>query len=266
VENSAEYVESLSFLLYKGINDICFPELLTLSTEFSPFLLKIKNYTNSIFLLKNIKSENKVTQLTELAELITKLILFNSVSAYYLYGDTMRYRLFGVLEIIGAVVCAISVCLLSDLYELTGKNPIGILFGCVNGSIWESLKPLILSYFVFAGLELLSAKPYFRRFTASKAIGLYIVCVLYILFVSLTPIKGTAAVFICELAGFVISAILMKKNTERLYCLGCFMLLLVFVCYFSFSANPPRVGLFIDPLTGMYGIIPENIDIGAFRL
>ena len=44
------------------------------------------------------------------------------------------------------------------------------------------------------------------------------------------------------------------------------MLLLIFIMYFSFSAFPPRMDLFLDKESGMYGIIPEHIDIGAEAL
>ena len=69
-------------------------------------------------------------------------------------------------------------------------------------------------------------------------------------------------------AGFISSA-LMTLRVERisgLFFAACFMLLLIFIMYFSFTAFPPRLNIFHDKETGMYGIIPKYIDIGALYL
>lgn len=175
----------------------------------------------------------------------------------------MRFKLFKAMELCSAAVCVAFVYLLGGLYELTDKNPLGVLFGVVNGSIWESMKPIILTYFVYSGLELLAAKPYFRSFVASKAVGLYVCCAVYLLLSYFSPLTMLLRAFAALFLGFLTSYLLMKRGISSFFSLGCFMLLLIFVMYFSFTANPPRLELFRDPYTSLYGIIPTDYDFGA---
>ncbi|MCH5303510.1 MAG: hypothetical protein J1E41_01485, partial [Ruminococcus sp.] len=150
-----------------------------------------------------------------------------------------------------------------------GESTIGVLFGSVNTSIWEQLKPIILCYILFGVLELMCAKPYFRQFVVSKALGLYLSVFIYIILSKVLPSSFSAPITLISLAvGFIFSKFmtLSRKDISWLFSVACFMLLLIFVMYFSFSVFPPRMNLFLDSESGMYGIIPDAVDRGATYL
>lgn len=185
----------------------------------------------------------------------------------------MDRRLFKSQEIAGTVLSIIFTFLLWRLYDFTSGNPIGVLFGCVNNSIWEQIKAIILSYVAFALFELFTSKPYFKQFTAAKSVGLYASAAVYVIMryaasgifnVYTNCIEATVAVII----GYVISykLTIMKTELRDIFAVACFMFFLVFMMYFSFTVFVPQLALFEDPDTGLYGIIPEYIDTGALLL
>lgn len=185
----------------------------------------------------------------------------------------MNRKLFKAQELSGVIITFVVAFALSRLYYITRGNPVGVLFGSVNNSIWEQLKPLILGYFLYGGLELLTSKPYFRQFVASKTLGLYITALLYILLrsflVDFYNIYLNAVLSIlCLATGFLFSykATLSKRTLGDLFAPCCFMLMLIFIMYFSFTAFSPRLWVFQDPDTCLYGIIPKHLDAGAIAL
>lgn len=181
----------------------------------------------------------------------------------------MRESLFKSLELSGIIICMTAVTVLRNVYYLSGETTTGILFGSVNNSIWENTKPLILVYILYGLVELMWARPCFRRVVSAKAVSLYIMVVLYIVLISIVPAGYRAPVTLFALSAGFISSALMTLRVERisgLFFAACFMLLLIFIMYFSFTAFPPRLNIFLDKETGMYGIIPKYIDIGALYL
>lgn len=185
----------------------------------------------------------------------------------------MDRKLFKAQELSGIVISSLFVFLLWNLYSFTGGNPIGVLFGSVNGSIWEQLKPMLLCYVAYSGFELFSSKPYFRQFVAAKSLGIYAMLIVYILFRSLCPnpcniYLNCIFTVVSFAAGYFLSrwVTLLNKPLGELFMPACFMLLLLFVMFFSFTVFPPRIWLFRDYSTGLYGIIPDYIDTGAIVL
>lgn len=178
------------------------------------------------------------------------------------------------LEILGVPFVFLGGTILHFLYQLTGGSVAGILFGAVNESVWEHIKIFALPYVVWSIIELASSIPYFKQFVIAKVFGLYLQSVLIIVFFYMyTSILGYSILWLDILSVFVwivISHIFSYKFTVNeadlrfLFPLAVGMLFLFFMMYFSFTAVPPHIELFKDPVTGMYGIIPKNIDVGAF--
>lgn len=185
----------------------------------------------------------------------------------------MKRRLFRLQETVGIFAVAVMVFCMWGLYTLTDGLLITVLFCSVNLSIWEQLKPILLCYFLYGGYELFSSKPYFRRFVVAKAFGLYIVLAVFIVLCLILPysqnifIKCTISV-VSLFAGFIVSrcVTLMERDMSDMFAVACFMLLLVFIMFVSFTAYPPCAGLFCDPETFMFGIIPDYVDVGAIML
>lgn len=173
------------------------------------------------------------------------------------------------MELSGILFCMAAVCFLRTVYTVCSESAVGILFGSVNKSGWEQLKPVIICYILYGLAELLCAMPYFRRFVSAKALGLYACAGFYILLGSFIPAEFDAPLTLVTLCiGFIISEklTLWEKDISFLFYPACFMLLLIFIMYFSFSAFPPKINLFLDRESGMYGIIPDYIDKGAQAL
>ena len=178
------------------------------------------------------------------------------------------------LEIVGIFFVFISGTLLHFLYDWSNGSMLGVLFGSVNESVWEHIKIFAMPYIVWSVIELACSIPYFRQFIVAKVLGLYLLCGLITGFFYLyTMILGRHVLFIDITSVFMWIAIAhifsyrattSYKDLRHLFplCLG--LLFLFLAMYFSFTAVPPHIELFKDPVTGMYGIIPENIDVGAY--
>ena len=178
------------------------------------------------------------------------------------------------LEIWGVFFVFISGTLLHFFYQWSNGSALSVLFGAVNESVWEHIKIFAMPYVVWGIIELAFSIPYFRQFVVAKVFGLYLLALLIISFFYLyTTIIGTHILIVDIISVFIWIAVAhffsykvttSEKDLRQLFplCLG--LLFLFMVMFFCFTAAPPHIELFKDPITGMYGIIPENIDVGAY--
>lgn len=181
---------------------------------------------------------------------------------------------FRTLEILGIPFIFLGGTFLHFLYELTNKSVMGILFGSVNESVWEHIKIFALPYIVWAIIELAFSIPYFKQFVVAKVFGLYLQCLLITgFFYFYTFIIGSSILWLDILSVFVwifVSQFASYKLTtadfdiRHFFPLAIGSLFLFFMMFFSFTAVPPHIPLFQDPITKLYGIIPKNLDVGAF--
>ena len=185
----------------------------------------------------------------------------------------MNKKIFRIQEFLGVGVTFLLSLLSWNVHTLTNKSIIGVLVGAVNKSIWEMGKGLWLAYIFYALFELVTSKPYFKQFVVAKFIGLYGIVLSYIALRSLLPSdfnKTTNAVVtvLALMLGFLLSYKLTISDypLNTLFPTACFMILLLFVLSFSFTAFPPIGMLFQDPVTGLYGIVPDYVDVGAIML
>lgn len=177
----------------------------------------------------------------------------------------MDLKLLKKMELWGVFFIFITGTLLHFVYQWSGGSVWSILFGAVNESVWEHIKIFAMPYMVWAGFELAFARPYFRSFFVSKIIGVYFLTAIIIAFNYIyTGIVGEnilwvdiVSVFIWILLSNVVSYMLMSGNgnLRGWFSLALFCFMLYGVMYFSFSAAPPEIGLFKDPVTGHYGIM-----------
>lgn len=188
----------------------------------------------------------------------------------------MDKKLFRRLEIAGVFFTFFFAVFLHFIYDLTNGSIVSIIFGSVNESIWEHMKIYGISYVIWAVVELLVIKPKFKQFVVSKMIALtFLLLAIPLFYYGYTfftkePILfvdiGTSIVWV--IISFFISyrLVLSDKDLSGFYHISLLVLLLYIVMFFSFSVFPPKLELFRDTVTGMYGIIPQNIDSGAISL
>jgi hypothetical protein len=180
------------------------------------------------------------------------------------------------LEIFGIFFVIASSIFLQNLYELCGHSLIGIMFGAVNDSIWETAKTLLLPYLAWAMIELLSLRQRFHKFATIKILTLYILgasfcvlCSVYSLFnLESHTMPEFIAAILCTALSFVLSYKLLysENGLEKQFIPALFLLFLFIALFCSLTPFPPKMHIFMDRATHLYGIIPENIDEGAIML
>lgn len=180
------------------------------------------------------------------------------------------------LEIGGIFFVILMSFFMQNLYDLSNHELIGIMFGSVNDSIWETTKTILFPYLLWGMIELLCVHPPFRRFAVIKIFTLYFAGIMYILlclifspFGALShSIPELTAEFICIMFASYLSYRLLfyDYKFEMLFMPSFFLFLLFIAFYCSFTPFPPNIYIFMDRTTNLYGLIPENIDAGAIAL
>ena len=178
------------------------------------------------------------------------------------------------LEIFGVFFIFVFAVFLRFAYDLTNGSIVGILFGAVNESVWEHVKIFAMPYVVWGIIELAFSIPYFRQFVVAKVFGLYLQSGLIIAFFYIytfftgTPILWldilSVFVWVCVSQFFSYKLTTSERDIRHLFPFALGLLFLFLMMYFCFTAVPPHIDIFKDPVTGLYGIIPENIDVGAY--
>ncbi len=172
-----------------------------------------------------------------------------------------------ISEFFGFFVIICATVFLWNIYELSGKATPAVIFGAVNESVWEKTKCLSISYALYAIIQIFCVKPPFKQFVTAKAISLSAALTLFIVADYCLdydlPVLA-AAVF----SGLVCSYLLTRSslNLRVIFAPMCFFLLLIFMMTFTFTAFAPKLGIFQDPYTGYYGVIPPSFDMGAVSL
>ncbi len=180
------------------------------------------------------------------------------------------------LEIAGSVFVIIMSVLLQNLYTISGGALIGIMFGSANSSIWEIAKTILISYIIWSIIEIMCAGVQFHRFVVARVISLYFLGVFYIILCLIFSAFDSGSYSMPEFAAAIASVIfasflccrLMSSQLrlEKLFAPAVFMMLLFIALYCSFTPFPPHNFIFMDRVTGLYGIIPDYIDEGAIVL
>ncbi len=180
------------------------------------------------------------------------------------------------LEIAGIFFTLIMSVFLQNLHSLCERELIGVMFGSVNDSIWETAKTILLPYLLWGMIELLSIRLPFKKFAVSKIITLYYLGISYILIClifsffepSSAGLPEFAAAIICISTASYLSFRLPFSDfkLELLFAPAFFMLLLFIALFCSLTPFPPHIYIFMDRATNLYGIIPEHLDKGAIIL
>ncbi len=148
------------------------------------------------------------------------------------------------------------------LYSWTGL----MLFtsiSAVNESTWEHMKILFFPMLFFAVFEWFFFKEY-KGFWWIKLIGTVIgVLSVPILFYTIGGVFGKTPDFINILIffvsaglGYLIEGLLLKSNFYLpLNFIPIIILIIITILFIIFTYFPPKIPLFLDPLTNNYGII-----------
>ena len=167
-------------------------------------------------------------------------------------------------QIIGAVFALIIGTLLHFTYEWSGENPVVGIFSAVNESTWEHLKLLFVPVALFAVLEYFEYGKQIPNFVPVKVLSILLgMSTIIIAYYTYTCIVGQnylwvdIGIFILGvLAAYWFSYRFLQTEFLTSECsvrLGWIGLLLLAFCFVFFTFCPPRIELFLDPVTGTYG-------------
>ena len=181
-----------------------------------------------------------------------------------------------ILEIVGIPFIYLCASLLHFVYDLSGGSALSILFGSVNESVWEHIKIFAVPFVLWSVIELLWTHPPFKKFISAKTFSLYFLALSIIVFFYTYTFFTKEPILIVDLiSSFLITilkqyisyTLITKENHISEYFSVALMLLIAFFfMFFSFTMSPPKIDLFKDPETSMYGIIGKHIDKGAVFL
>lgn len=185
----------------------------------------------------------------------------------------MDHARFRKMEIAGVFFTFLMGTLLHFVYEWSGGAVWSLLFGAINESVWEHVKIFAMPYLLWGIFELACARPYFKMFVIAKVVGLYFLSAATIVFYYIySGIVGgsvlavdIASIFLWIVLAHLISyrMTLLKKDIRAWFVPALFALLLFGAMYFGFTAAPPRIELFRDPVTGTYGLYTAGL--AAYR-
>lgn len=177
----------------------------------------------------------------------------------------MTHRKLIIFEFSSIIFLFILGTFLHFTYQLSQNNLFVGLFSSVNESTWEHLKlfffPMLVTSIIGYFLFYKDYPNYLCIKMRSTILGLVFIVVF---FYTYTGVFGTNFT-ILDIGSFFAAGILsyyysykklIDKTNNRVCCtkgamLGFFILL---ICFLVFTFFPPKIGLFIDPITHTYGI------------
>ena len=162
-----------------------------------------------------------------------------------------------------------TVCLLGVLghfvYDWTGEHPKVAAIVAVNESIWEHMKLLYVPYFLYTLAECFTLARELENFLSAKATGaLTGILAIPLIHYSLSGALGTlpdfvniTIFFISVATAFWVSHRIMKHDRLRGgwgQATGFLLLWGLMLLFILWTYHPPTLPLFIDPVTGQYGM------------
>ena len=166
-------------------------------------------------------------------------------------------------QFVGFSLSSLLGTILHFLYEWTGKSELAALISGVNESTWEHMKLLYFPLFAFAVVQSFFFKGN-SNFWCVKLRGILTGLILIpLIFYTYNGVIGKSPdwinisiFFISAAAVFIYETRLLKrrnircKNPRTAFLIIC----LIGLSFILFTFKTPRLGIFLDPVTGKYGI------------
>jgi hypothetical protein len=167
-----------------------------------------------------------------------------------------------IFEIISTIFVMVFGTLLHFTFEWSDNNLLVGAFSAVNESTWEHLKLLFFPMLITTIAGYFYTKKSIPNYLCSKTQGILLaISFIIIFFYTYTGIIGTNFA-ILDIGSFFVAVILgeyltYKKIKSKSSCnnlISIIILLVLCLCFIIFTFFPPHIGLFKDPITGMFGI------------
>lgn len=165
---------------------------------------------------------------------------------------------------VGSAAGFILAALLHFAYDLSGKNILVAVFSAVNESVWEHVKILVIPYLLWSIAVYYILRPNFKRLIVARCAGTLTIMLLTVCFFFIySGVWGSHVLWIDILSAFLwiacgeivsIRIINSDKNVSDIFPISAALLCLILVMLLCFSVSPPKIGLFRDPITQLYGL------------
>lgn len=162
----------------------------------------------------------------------------------------------------GCIFTAVFGVLLHFLYDWTGKNGFVALFSAVNESTWEHMKLLFFPMFVFSFIK--KRFQNYNNFWWSALVGIALGTVMIpVLFYTINGVFGKTPdwiniliFFVSVFFAYIVEFKIAKKGKDGIFSeRQSLILICLFAILFAvFTYFTPQIPLFIDPISGRYGI------------
>ena len=168
-------------------------------------------------------------------------------------------------ELIGIAAISLFGALLHFAFDWSGGwSPVGVI-AAVNESVFEHLKLTYWPALLYAAIENRLLGKSVNNFVIAKTAGLYVMpLAIMAIFYSYTSITGGENL-IADITVFVEAIVLgqltsykiltMAQLASRLQKLALAGLIALGTIYAVFTFYPPHTPIFMDPITGTYGIL-----------
>lgn len=179
------------------------------------------------------------------------------------YMDIQKIRKYQIFSVIFTFIFG---TLLHFTYKWLGENLIVGAFSAVNESTWEHLKLLFFPMLVTIIIGYFNFNKTIQNFICSKTIGILIaIAFTIIFFYTYTGILGKnialidiSLFFIAVILGEFISYLLIVNGFKCNKIISIAVLIVLFISFIVFTYKTPKIGLFKDPLTNLYGIYKDK--------
>ncbi len=173
-------------------------------------------------------------------------------------------KFFSLWALLGFALSSLLGTLLHFLYDWTGSN-VAALFSAVNESTWEHMKLLFFPMFLFAAVQYFFVGKDRGDYWCVKFKSIMLgVLLIPVIFYTLRGIFGPTPDFI-NISIFFVSAAIAYIYEARLFgdeqkeCrygkLALASLCVISALFFVFTFYPLQIPLFMDPVSGGYGIV-----------
>ena len=153
--------------------------------------------------------------------------------------------------------------LLHFTYEWSVNNTFVASFSAVNESTWEHLKLLFFPMFLTTILGYFYFRKISSNFLCAQLLGI-LTAILFTItfFYTYTGIVGTnfafvniSIFFVAVVLGELVSYKILVSDFKCNSYIILFFITLLLICFITFTYFTPEIGLFKDPVSGIYGII-----------
>ncbi|HHV32955.1 DUF6512 family protein [Caproiciproducens sp. LBM24188] len=177
-------------------------------------------------------------------------------------------NMLGLWEISGLIFTVVVGTFLHSAYRWSGKNPVIGFFSPVNESVWEHLKLLFVPMVLFSLAEYFVVGKNYPNFAAAKSYGiLWGILVILMIHYTYTGIIGKSIVW-ADITTFLVAVaaatiyswkMMLAAPVSAESAIFSVILIILFALFFAlFTWDPPKIPLFLDPISGGYGIHPKS--------